>query len=360
MMVRDYVDKAMRELPLAVADLLSHLSNWKSISQLRVDRRFAASFDLTAVLDELHALGLVESSDDPPHPIKSRLRSWDAWSPEAPHFHFATKDVPPSKRGRRLFHELLQQEEFPDMTKAPSGAPIIKLPGYPRRGAFVDVLLARRSWRRFGKNPMTLTQLAALLGLTWGVQRWMDVAPGARVPLKTSPSGGACHSLEVYVLVQHVRGLARGVYRYCPDSHMLERVRDRLSSKAVAAAVNGQSWFADCSALFLMTSVIHRVQWKYRFSRAYRVLLLEAGHFCQTFCLVATWLGLAPFCTAALSDSATERSLGINGVDEVLLYAAGSGTRPASTTWAPFPTAAATPPTSLPHHARRGGRRRGL
>jgi nitroreductase len=65
--------------------------------------------------------------------------------------------------------------------------------------------------------------------------------------------------------------------------------------------------------------------WRYRHSRAYRVILLEAGHFCQTFCLVATWLGLAPFCTAALDDEKIEADLGLNAHESVL-YAAGVGT----------------------------------
>jgi hypothetical protein len=67
--------------------------------------------------------------------------------------------------------------------------------------------------------------------------------------------------------------------------------------------------------------------WKYRFARAYRVVLLDAGHLCQTFCLTATWLGLAPFCTAALNDSLIERDLGVDGVTESALYVAGAGMR---------------------------------
>src|SRR6266566_2232899 len=49
------------------------------------------------------------------------------------------------------------------------------------------------------------------------------------------------------------------------------------------------------------------------------------GHLCQTFCLVATWLGLAPFCTAALKDTLIERDLGIDGIRESVLYVAGVG-----------------------------------
>lgn len=58
----------------------------------------------------------------------------------------------------------------------------------------------------------------------------------------------------------------------------------------------------------------------------------------QTFCLVATWLGLAPFCSMALADSRIEADLGIDGVSESVLYAAGVGTLPHGLKWAPWPT----------------------
>ena len=87
----------------------------------------------------------------------------------------------------------------------------------------------------------------------------------------------------------------------------------------------------------LMTAVFPRVQWKYHSPRAYLSILVDAGHVCQTFCLVATWLGLAPFCTMALADSKIESDLGIDGVRESILYAAGVGARPKETDWAPWP-----------------------
>jgi hypothetical protein len=59
--------------------------------------------------------------------------------------------------------------------------------------------------------------------------------------------------------------------------------------------------------------------------RAYRTVLLDAGHVCQTFCLVSTWLGLAPFCTMALRDTLIEKDLGLDGIAESVLYIAGVG-----------------------------------
>ena len=69
-------------------------------------------------------------------------------------------------------------------------------------------------------------------------------------------------------------------------------------------------------------------RWKYEHPRAYRVVLAEAGHVCQTFCLTATWLGLAPFCTMALADTTIEQALGVDGVTESVVYAMGAGLRP--------------------------------
>jgi SagB-type dehydrogenase family enzyme len=86
-----------------------------------------------------------------------------------------------------------------------------------------------------------------------------------------------------------------------------------------------------------MTAVFQRNQWKYRDSAAYRTVILDAGHMCQTFCLTATWLGLAPFCTMALADSKVEKDLGLDGISESAIYAAGVGTRPLKKDWAPWP-----------------------
>jgi len=122
--------------------------------------------------------------------------------------------------------------------------------------------------------------------------------------------------------------------------------------------VCGQSWFGQASVLVLMTAVFGRTEWKYPNGRAYRAVLLEAGHFCQTFCLVATALGLAPFCTVAHPDSAIERDLGLDGVSESVIYACGVGTRPPGLEWAPWPDTAELPSSREPTRVANGRRRR--
>jgi SagB-type dehydrogenase family enzyme len=108
----------------------------------------------------------------------------------------------------------------------------------------------------------------------------------------------------------------------------------------------------------LMTAVFDRVQWRYPYARAYRAILAESGHLCQTFCLLATSLGLAPFCTMALADSRIERDLKLDGASESVIYAAGVGARQAGVNWSPWPGTDKTPALLPPAHANSRPRRR--
>ena len=74
-----------------------------------------------------------------------------------------------------------------------------------------------------------------------------------------------------------------------------------------------------------MCPVFARTMWRYGHGRAYRTVLIHAGHLGQTFCLVATALGLAPFTTMAFSESKLEALLGLDGVLECPIYVAGVG-----------------------------------
>jgi SagB-type dehydrogenase family enzyme len=131
-----------------------------------------------------------------------------------------------------------------------------------------------------------------------------------------------------------VKGLDRGLYHYNAGNHRLELLHAGATAARACSYLNGQWWFGGAAALVLMTAVFARPQWKYPASRAYRIVLIDAGHVCQTFCLAATWLGLAPFCTMALADSKIEYDLKIDGVTESIIYAAGVGMRPKGTDWA--------------------------
>jgi SagB-type dehydrogenase family enzyme len=194
--------------------------------------------------------------------------------------------------------------------------------------------------------------VATLKGLTFGVQRWLDIGDDRWVALKSSPSGGARHSIEAYLISFGVEGLANGTYHYDPDSHALTLLESSTSIERMTAFIPRQPWFQDPAVFVVMTSVFGRMQYKYATPYAYRVVLLDAGHLSQTFLLVATALGLAPYCVAALDGPAIEQHLGIDGISEAAVHAVGVGSRPEGKEWAPI-RAAENPRTTRPTWAER-------
>ena len=307
--------------------LLDRSGRWTSVADIKPHCSGCSDVEIDRTIQRLLDAGLLESSEHARDPRDHTLDDWGGWSPTAAAFHIDTRDVPfATMEERRQAATAWLPASLPPPRKKEVAE--LSLPAYSRQGELPEVLLRRRTWRRFGAKPLTLPDLSALLGLTWGTQRWVDVGRGLEFPIKTSPSGGSCHSLDVHVVALRVRGLAPGIYRYLSDAHGLVRVRDVWTSDETSQRVGHQSWVADAGAIFLVSSRFEHVQWKYQSPRAYRVVLLETGHFGQTFCLTATWLGLAPFCTAAFADSILDRDLGFDGISESVLYVLGAGSRP--------------------------------
>jgi SagB-type dehydrogenase family enzyme len=221
---------------------------------------------------------------------------------------------------------LLPKTPQPRIFKTLKGAIKVLLPrrAFPD-SEFIRVLMARKTHRRFSKEDLTLEAVSQLLSLVWGVAGYLHSPIFGKLLHKTSPSAGARHPGEVYLMALRVKGLSPGLYHYHPAHHYLERLSTRVTRNKAWLYCARAEHAKKAAALFLMTAVFRRTMWKYHLARAYRVVLLDAGHLCQTFCLVATWLGLAPFCTAALKDTLIEEDLGIDGIRESVLYVAGVG-----------------------------------
>ncbi len=325
-----------------VHGLLALFDRWRSIEEACHALPGRPRGSVARIVGELVKLTFLQRSDRPPEASEVALSDWDGWNPAAGFFHQSTRDVRFGTdllaAGRRM-RALARRTPMPPAVKRCQGAPTIDLPAPSTDGEFARIVHARRTWRQFSRRPAPLSAVSTVLGLTFGIQRWIELPGIGTVALKTSPSGGARHPIECYVLALRVDGLARGLYHYRADSHALERIASGASARQVAKYLPGQRWYGGASVLVLLTAVFARTRWRYPFARAYRVVLGEAGHLCQTFCLAATWQGLAPFCTMALADSLIERDLGVDGVSEAILYAAGFGTRPAGVPWAPWPVA---------------------
>jgi SagB-type dehydrogenase family enzyme len=329
--------------PAAVVALLDAAGDWCDTGTLGEALPGVPRRRVAALVAGLVRRGLLERRPARrADPRDAATASWGAWNPVAGFFHQATRDVrfsPRAEANAALRRRARTAPPPAPIRHAAGAAPDATQPLPPpaTRSALARTLRARRSWRRLGPGALPLETLSTLLGLTWGVQAWVEVDGFGWMPLKTAPSGGARHSIEAYVAVRRVDGLPPGIYHYDAAAHRLVRRSTGLPARALAACVPHQTWMAAAPALVFMTAVFARAQWRYPTPRAYRTVLAEAGHHAQTFCLLATDLRLAPFCTMALADSEADRLLGVDGIRESVLYAVGVARRPAGAAWAPWP-----------------------
>lgn len=323
-------------------EILDFFNRWRPATELCSRYPQFTPSSMNAALKALVRQSLLEQSGRRVSPAERKMSAWANWNPAAGFFHFSTKNVEMEKQDSLEAYETLvrlaRTSPMPIPVKRYSGAKKVPLPPPRTEGEFPRVLLNRRTWRQFSQRPLKLADLATLLGLTWRVQRWERVPRLGRAALKTSPSGGALHPIEAYVLVRNVAGIRPGLYHYAADRHCLESLRPGATMRQMSQYLAGQTWYRSAAALVILTAVFPRTQWKYHHARFYRAVLIEAGHLCQTFCLAATWLDLAPFCSMALADAMIEKALGLDGVTESVVYAAGVGMRPKGVEWAPAPS----------------------
>lgn len=334
LVVRNYATSAVAEATPFICRLLDCCPEWRTVDDIRAALGVGPSPLLLQLIQRLRARSFLQQAGPPLDPREQAMAALDQWNPEAGFFHTATKHVrywSPQESARRW--RLRADDPMPSPVKSYRGASRIKLPPVGG-GEFTTLARERRTWRRFSPAPIAVDELASLLGLSVGVQKWVRV--GRReVSLKTSPSGGARHPVEAYVVVRNVRGLAKGLYHYHAGQHAMERLGRAPSAQRLASYMPASGHFLGASAFVFFTAVLERQLWRYPYSRAYRAALIEAGHVGQTFCLAATALKLAPFSLMGLVDALIERDLGIDGITETVLYAAGVGRPPTGSTWAP-------------------------
>jgi SagB-type dehydrogenase family enzyme len=336
LIIRNYATGAATTANPLVCALLDLSGDWQTPTALSGAFPPEAAIRIPALIGRLVERSFLERSDRPQDPRVRAMTIFDSWNPEAGFFHTATKDVrysPHQVSARRQRHA-----PKPPTQKRYRGVERIPLPK-AGDGAFARIALTRRTWRRFSKMPVAVKDLSTILGVSVGVQQWAQVG-GGEAPLKTSPSGGARHPIECYVVVRDVTGLKPAIYHYAADRHVLERIGGPVSIDRMRAYVPQSRYFANGSAMVFFTAVFARQLWRYSYARAYRAALIEAGHVCQTFLLAATSLGLAPYCVMGLADTLIEGDLGIDGITESVLYCAGVGRPPRGTTWAPLPRGA--------------------
>ncbi len=201
----------------------------------------------------------------------------------------------------------------PEQYKTYPGSKRIPLPEpAPMPMPVQDVIDRRRSIRDYRSTPLSLAQLSALLHAAQGITE-------PTYPKRAAPSAGALYPIETYAIVNRVEGLEPGIYHYAVLDHALELVSTGDKRRDIALACLDQEHASTAGVVIVLSAIFQRERWKYQ-GRAYRYILMEAGHVGQNIYLAATALGLGACAIGAFYDDQLNEMLGIDGEEEAALY----------------------------------------
>lgn len=328
MVIENYVTRQQYSADSPALRVLSLFDTWKTPSSASEQ---LPEFTRKSVLETIRRLVqydlLIRKGSEQQNIQRKFKKSW-LWPFAARNYHFSTKilDYSTREEDRRYFNRYLKGKNQPPIYKTYPSAPKVRLFAKSGRdSSFFATLRRRKTVRTFTGEPISFSQFSSIVYNTWGRSYHYETSDFGRLLHKTSPSAGARHPIEAYTVVNNVDRIRPGLYHYSVKDNALELLKPGDFREKIGEYCAGQEWTKKASAVFFMTAIVARTQWKYRDPRAYRAFLLDAGHLSQTFLLTSTALGLGAFCIGIISDIMIEKDLGLDGVGETALFAVGVG-----------------------------------
>jgi SagB-type dehydrogenase family enzyme len=185
-----------------------------------------------------------------------------------------------------------------------------------------EVIENARLCPELAETPVSAEQLGELLYRTARIRSISPASAGADVtyPISDRPylSVYGLHELELYVSAHRCSGLARGIYHYDPQDHVLTLVNDSqqeldelLDYASIAARTTRRP-----PLLMTITARVVRSTWMFG-GIGYSLTLTHVGALQQTLSLAATAMGLAPCVPAIDPGDVTDSALRLDWPNEI-------------------------------------------
>ena len=218
----------------------------------------------------------------------------------------------------------------PDAIKVRSGEIIslpaigtLKMPEMPLAKAIEQ----RRSVRKYSAVPLKQEELSFLLwASSWA--RDFRSTEQMEITFRNVPSAGSRHPLETFLDIRRVEGIKPGLYYYHPVKHCLILYDNspEIATKIYEGCMF-QEMIPTAAVNFILTAVPYRTVWRYG-QRGYRYLYLDAGHIGQNIHLAAEAIDAGACMIGAFLDEAMNDAIGLDGIDEFVIYIASVGKKP--------------------------------
>ncbi len=141
---------------------------------------------------------------------------------------------------------------------------------------------------------------------------------------KATPSGGARHPTEVFLVIFKHADFPSGVYHYNVDSNSLDLLKpgNFYSQSKNATYDLFQKYNREPFAMLVFTSLYERAMWRYRDARSWRAVLIDLGHALMLFRRVSTSLGIRSYTYQKFKDASVAKIIGVDPVKQTPFYVA--------------------------------------
>jgi len=182
---------------------------------------------------------------------------------------------------------------------------ILKLPAPKTEGniSVEKALLLRRSYREYKNEHLTIEEISQLLWAAQGIT--------GEGYLRTAPSAGALYALDLYLVIGEVEGISKGVFKYDPYKHELNKISPEDKREKIAKAALNQLCLSSGKAFIVITGIYERITKKYG-ERGIRYTHIEVGHAVQNIYLQCVPLNIGTVIVGAFHDEKIQKVMNLD------------------------------------------------
>jgi len=194
--------------------------------------------------------------------------------------------------------------------------------GYPLELSFGEILKRRRTYRKYTGDKISFDILSTILHASNSITHIMNDGVYPRKQ-RTCPSGGGLYPIKLYLLINNVKNLSKGIYYYDPlNAGLIEIEKDQhqvkqfLDQESISEFPNIRD---SCFILFITMEAWRSVA-KYGIA-GLRFALMEIGEISQNTYLASASLGIGACPYASFSSKTVNELLKIDGEYENFQHA---------------------------------------
>lgn len=181
---------------------------------------------------------------------------------------------------------------------------VLKQPKYNSNVSVEVSILKRRSVRSFANESVSFEDFSQILwsayGITDKVRNFHSV-----------PSAGAIYPLEVFVVVNNVRNIPVGIYKYFPEDHKILCIKDGDYRKDLFDFSYGQMPVKESAFVVIFCANYEKTMARYR-QRGIKYVDIEVGHCGQNVYLQCVSLGLGTVAIGAFDENRVKSMLDLD------------------------------------------------